>query len=115
MTKIFSERTFTAIGLIIVGFVGFIFGPLALGIGALFAVLFGIFCLVTKKYDVGVITIMIGLAVIFISKYVNAIIKFVAMGCIIIGIGLFIYSYFIEKAKPTDEPKKTGDDTAERK
>ncbi len=91
LSRLFSDKSLSAIVLIVIGVLGWIFGGLILMIAAIFLIIVGIFNITKKSYDAGIISILIGIAVIFISRFLWKLINIASIVCIIAGIVLYIY------------------------
>jgi hypothetical protein len=90
MQNIFINKSGAAALLIVVGLIGLIFGSFFLGIASIVLIILGIYNIYKKTFDSGVIILLIGIGLIFASRFLNAIIRYISMGCIIVGIVLFL-------------------------
>lgn len=96
LSRLFSDRGLSAIALIIIGVLGWIFGGFILMIAAIFLIIIGIINIAKKSYDAGIISILIGIVIIFISRFLGWLIHTASLICIIAGIVLYLY-YIVTK------------------
>ncbi len=98
MDKLLSGKNFSAIILIIIGIIGFLFGGMVLGIAAIALIIVGIYCFVKKEFGGGVLAILIGIAIIALSRFLSGFLHYISIGCIVLGVILFLV-YFISEKK----------------
>lgn len=91
MNSFLSNRNASALILIIIGIIGLLFGHLALSIAAIFLIGFGIYNIIKKSFDAGIISILIGIGIIIVSWPLARIIHYISIGCIILGIILYLF------------------------
>ena len=66
MNVFLSNRNISALGLIIIGIIGLIFGHFAITIAAIFLIIIGIYSIIKKSFDSGIIAILLGIGIIII-------------------------------------------------
>ncbi len=97
LQRLFSDKILSAVVLLAIGIIGWIFGGFALTIAAIFLIITGIFNIAKKSYDAGVISILIGIGIIAISGFLQGLIKMASIVCIVGGIVLLVYFYLTKK------------------
>jgi|GEM_PF-7096311 len=103
MRKILSNRKATALLLITLGAIGILLGPLlvwwATILAGLIMIGYAIYCFYKKSFDPGIISLLIGISLIIISRLgiPLRIIQFISIGCLVVGIVLFIVYLVTER------------------
>lgn len=91
LSRLFSDRGLSAIVLIVIGVIGWLFGGFVLSIAAIFLIVVGIFNIAKKSFDAGIISILIGVGIFLTSRFLWKLVSTISIICIIVGIVLYIY------------------------
>ncbi len=97
MQNMINFKSASAVLLVIAGLFGLLFGSFVFSIFAFGIILLGIFNIYKKSFDSGIILIIVGIAVIILSRFLGRIIHYISLACVISGIVLFIIYGLSEK------------------
>lgn len=94
MNNLIFMKRMSAVLLVGIGLIGLIFAPVTLRVATLVLIGFGIYTIIKKNINSGLLLLLFGTGLLIISKFLTGIIVFICIASIVIGTALFI-SYLI--------------------